>query len=417
MKVLVIGGLASSLINFRGPMLRAFGEAGFQVHAAASGDDPDVAARLDAYSMRYHPVRISRAGINPFADLLSCLDLWRLIRRLKPEIVFCYTIKPVIYGGLVAWVCGVPKRFAMITGLGYAFLDSPSLRQRLASCFARGLYRVTMKKYHRVFFQNPDDANYFVGQMIAQPQQTVVINGSGVDTSDFAYSPVSRDPPDCRFQLIARLLRDKGVMEYLEAGRKIREEAPRASYELVGDFDPNPASLKQADLDPYLRDGVVKFHGPQTDVRPYLSDCDVYVLPSYREGTPRTVLEAMATGRAIITTDAPGCRETVRPMREEQRPEISDVLAGGDYDAQGWLRIGKLKVGTNGILIPVKDVDSLVQAMRIFIEHRELIPVMGFESRRYAEERYDVHKVNVVILRAMGLATTQWSQEEEGERV
>lgn len=402
--VLVIGALPRDLINFRGPLISSMLARGHRVITTSNGRDDSIESTLTAWGVAYHNNKIHRAGASPIHDFRAFVDLVLLIRRIKPERVLAYTIKPVVYGALAARCCGVPGIFAMIEGLGRAFMPTESWRHGLTSLVAKTLYRIGLPLCRRVFFLNPDDLNQMVAQRFLRASQAVLLDGIGIDLDGFPAQPIAHTDT-IRFLMIARLLRDKGVMEYLEAGRKIREQGLIASCELVGDFDPNPSSLEPADLEPYLRDGTASFHGVQKNVRPYLDDCDVYVLPSfYREGTPRTVLEAMSTGRAIITTDAPGCRETVRPMRLEQRPEIGDGLAGGAYDAQGWLRIGKLKVGANGILIPVKDVDSLVQAMRLFIEHRELIPLMGRESRRYAEERYDVRKVNAVMLEAMGLS-------------
>jgi glycosyltransferase involved in cell wall biosynthesis len=197
-----------------------------------------------------------------------------------------------------------------------------------------------------------------------------VVNGSGVDVGSFAVAPLPAGP--VRFLLIGRLLGDKGVREYAQAAQAVRQQYPNVQFTLVGMIDSNPNSIAQAELDAWVADGRLAFLGSMADVRPAIAASSVYVLPSYREGTPRTVLEAMAMGRPIITTDAPGCRETVVD-------------------------------GDNGFLVPVKSVEALVQAMVRFIQDPALAPRMGARSRQIAEAKYDVHQVNAVMLREMGL--------------
>ena len=387
---LIIGALPSSLVNFRGPLLRAMRAKGHSVLAAANGRDAGTEAALREMGVAYCPVRMARAGMNPLVDAATLADLVRLVRRVNPDLVLNYTIKPVVYGGMASRICGVKSIYSLVTGLGYAFMETASLRQQWAGRLARLLYRASLRHSRRVFFQNPDDARAFIDLKLVDARQTVQVDGSGVDLEKFsAVAPrrtqTVRDDPAIRFLLIARLLKDKGIMEYVEAARRARQTRPRSEYHLLGPFDPNPAALTPAAVESWETEGWIHFHGEQGDVRPFLAQCDVYVLPSYREGTPRTVLEAMAMGRAIITTDAPGCRETVREGEG------------------GWIRQGPLKIGTNGILVPTRDANALAEAMEYFIQRPNEIARMGAESRRYAQERYDVHKVNAAMLEAMGL--------------
>ena len=388
MNILVVGAWPFSLVNFRGTLLQAMQAAGHGVFAAANRRDPNTEEKLKELGVEYCPIRIARAGMNPLADLITLLDLIRLMRRVKPDVVLNYTIKPVIYGGWAARLCGVPVIHSLITGLGFAFKDESTLLHRLTGWTARIFYRLSLRRSRRVFFQNPDDARTFVDLGLVAEDRIVVVNGSGVDLMSFPFAvprqPRSLDTP-VRFLLVARLLRDKGIGEYAAAARLVKQKYPAAEFHLVGPFDPNPGGLKVDEIQAWERDGVILFHGHQANVRPFFLDCHVYVLPTrYGEGTPRTVLEAMATGRAIITTDAPGCRETV-------------CIGDGEKKAE------TLKTGKNGILVPVKNPEALAAAMEFFIQNRDQIEIMGRESRRYAEERYDVHKVNEVMLREMGL--------------
>jgi glycosyltransferase involved in cell wall biosynthesis len=409
---LLIGALPGSLVNFRGPLIRALLAKGLKVYATANGPDAETESQLRALGVEYCPIQIARAGMNPLADVITLIDLIRLMQRVKPDVVLSYTIKPVIYGGLAARICGVASIYSLVTGLGYAFMDAATARQQMAKRLAKFLYHLSLRYSRRVFFQNPDDCLAFIEMGLITQDRAVVVNGSGVDLELFPFmetaltvcADATRDGVAStgngvnrfvRFLLIARLLRDKGLGEYAAAAKIVKQKHPCAEFHLIGYFEPNPADVKPEEVQEWQEDGLIRFHGEQSDVRPFLRDCDVYVLPSYREGTPRTVLEAMATGRAIITTDAPGCRETVC---------FKDEGEGNEPLAKTNGRIpGKLKMGKNGILTPVKDAEALAEAMEFFLKHPEQIAIMGRESRHYAEERYDVHKVNAVIMQEMGL--------------
>ncbi len=371
MKFLLIAGLAESLINFRGPLIAALQARGLQVHVAAPELKPESAVyqQLQAKGVVVHSVPLRRTGMSPLADAHTLWSLWRLMRCVQPDFVMGYTIKPVIYGSLAAWLARVPNRFALITGLGYAFQQQGqgSRLQRLV----RQLYTAALARVQTVFFQNPDDETLFRERgIVAASARTCVVNGSGGDVGAFAVAPLPPGPP-C-FLLIARLLGDKGVREYAQAARRIRAAHPAVRCQLVGWIDSNPDAIAQSELDAWVADGTLEFLGRLSDVRPAIAACSVYVLPSYREGTPRTVLEAMAMGRAVITTDAPGCRETVVD-------------------------------GDNGFLVAVQSVDALEQAMLRFVQDADLAARMGQRGHQIAQDKYDVHKVNAAMLHAMGL--------------
>lgn len=369
-RALVIASYPDSILKFRGPLLEAMVASGWDVHIAAPAVDamPGLREALASMGVALHDIPLSRTGTNPVADLGLVLALRRLMRELQPTVVLPYTIKPVIYGTIAAWMAGVPRRFALVTGLGYAFTGD---RQGVVKRVVSSLYRFALGRTHKVFFQNPDDERLFRELGIAPAGiPSVVVNGSGVDVAAFPVTPLPGGDPV--FLLIGRLLGDKGVREFAEAARQVKALHPEVRFRVVGWIDSNPDAIAQSELDAWVADGTLEFLGKLDDVRPAIAASTVYVLPSYREGTPRTVLEAMAMGRPIITTDAPGCRETVID-------------------------------GDNGFLVPVQSVDALVDAMLKFIEDPTLAPRMGRRSRQIAEDKYDVHKVNAVMLREMGI--------------
>ena len=379
MKFLIISSFLPSILNFRGKLLEAIQKKGFEVHIIA----PDLALfkvehkKLEALGYHVHEVTMQRTGTNPIADIKTLGAMYKLIKKIKPDYVLSYTIKPVIYGTLATWLAKVPHRFALITGLGYAFQNVETHSKRsVFQKLVHGLYQQALLRSHKAFFQNPDDLKLFQDlKLLGSNTPAVVVNGSGVNVTDFNVLPLPLDAsqkPKISFLLIARLLVDKGVREYAEAARIIQQQYPHVEFNLVGWIDENPSAIRQQELDQWVASNTLKFWGKLTDVRPAIAESSVYILPSYREGTPRTVLEAMAMGRAIITTDAPGCRETVVD-------------------------------GDNGFLVEVKSVESLVEAMQKFINQPELIEKMGNRSREIALHKYDVHQVNTHMMQEMGL--------------
>ncbi len=375
-KILVIANSSSSLIGFRKPLLLALVEKGLVVHVAAPGlqQDEDATKELEQAGIITHNIPMERTGINPFADLKTLLALYKLMKKVQPEVTLGYTVKPVIYGTVAAWLAKVPRRYALITGLGYAFQESADNRKRkIIRSILQGLYRFALKRTDGVFFQNPDDEALFKEREILSPATlSYVVNGSGVDLQEYPETPIKSK--SIRFLFIGRLLGDKGIREYLAAAKIIKERYPEVEIDIVGPLDINPDAIQKEELNEWIESGVINYHGRLNDVRPKIAACSVFVLPSYREGTPRSTLEAMAMGRAIITTDAPGCRETVVE-------------------------------GENGFLVPVQDAKSLAHAMERFIQQPELIKSMGKRSRAIAEERYDVNKVNAAMMQGMRLET------------
>ena len=379
MKYLIIASYPASILKFRGALIKALQDKGFEIHIAAPEFEifPEEYESLTALGYVVHPIPMQRTGTNPLNDAKTLSALYLLMKKIKPSHVMGYTIKPVIYGSLAAKLARVPHRFALITGLGYAFqgADEQDYKKSNLQKIMHKLYSVALASTHKVFFQNPDDEALFKSMGILTPNaSTTVVNGSGVDISEYSVQPFATidDILIPRFLLIARLLGDKGVREYAQAARIVKEKYPQAQFDLVGWIDDNPDAIEQKELDNWINAGLFNFWGKLDDVKPAIAASSIYVLPSYREGTPRTVLEAMAMGRPIITTDAPGCRETVID-------------------------------GYNGYLVPVKAVEELAAAMERFIVNPELIIEMGKASRQLVEEKFDVDAVNQSMLEAMGL--------------
>jgi glycosyltransferase involved in cell wall biosynthesis len=369
-RVLIVGSFAPSLIRFRGPLIAAMIECGHSVVAAAPDIDPETAGALHGLGATAREIPLRNVSLNPLALLRSISAMRALIRDERPDVVLAYTIKPVIVSALAGRAERVGTIVSLITGAGYAFTGGREPRRVLSRIAASLLYRMALSRSDVIIFQNPDDQQLFEGlRLIPRSREVHRVNGSGVDLTDFSPAAV---PANASFLMIARLLKDKGIREFAEAAKRVKAEHPEVPVVLVGDFDPSPDSLSREELDELIRCGV-DYRGYLADVRPAIAECSVYVLPSYREGTPRSVLEAMAMGRAIITTDAPGCRETVID-------------------------------GENGFLVRPRDAESLYEAMMRFVDEPRLASRMGARSRSLVEAKFDVREVNASLLRFAGLS-------------
>lgn len=366
--VAIISSQAFSLFNFRGPLICDLVANGVTVFALAPDYDDENRQKIISIGAEPIDYCLVRAGMNPFRDVLDTLKLAVLLRRLRPTVTLGYFIKPVIFGTLAASLAGVPRRVAMIEGLGYVFTSSggrdPVHRQVLLAMVSR-LYRFALSRAHKVIFLNSDDIDEFVGAGLVKESKVIKLGGIGVDLAHWPFTEPITQP--VTFLLAARLLREKGIVEYVEAARLVKARHSHVRFVLLGGLDPNPGGLGQPEVIAWVNEGLLEWPG-HVAVKPWLAQTSVYVLPSYyREGVPRSTQEAMAMGRAVITTNAPGCRETVDE-------------------------------GVNGFLVPVRDVPALAAAMMRFVERPALIAVMGLESRRLAEDRFDVHKINARLL-------------------
>ena len=368
MKIMVLSSFTTSLFWFRIDMMKSFLAAGCEVVAVGDGPEEEWEPKFRELGIRYRQISVQRNGMNPFHDLKTLFAIYRLLGQERPDKIFSYQAKTVIYGGIAAWLRGIREVYPMIAGVGSAFLGE-GLKRKLLRTVLVMEYKLGLANAKKIFFQNRDDLKVFTDNKILKEERVVMINGSGVNLSQFSVTSL---PEKISFLCISRLIRDKGVWEYLEACREIRKRHPEVGCVLVGPYDTNPSAIQPEELQGFIDDGSVEYAGPQKNVAPFLQNCTAYVLPSYHEGTPKTVLEAMASGRPAITTDAPGCRETVTD-------------------------------GVNGYLVPVKDVDAIVAAMEKMIAEPQENVRMAKAARQIAEEKYDVNKVNLAIRKTMGI--------------
>jgi len=356
-KILLVSRCAWTLYNFRAGLMRALKQQGVIVIGGGAGGD-GFEPRIAALGVPFISLPISKKAINPLADARLFCTLYRWYRRERPHVVHHFTIKPVIYGSLAARLAGVPRVVNTVTGLGFVFTE-----ERLA--WLRRLvewqYRLSLACAHFTFFQNGDDWKLFRARRLISSEKAGLLPGSGVDCQFFAPAaipePAAAQP--LTFLMVARLLREKGVEEFVEAARRVKCDFPEARFQLLGGRDErNPTVVPQADLERWQAEGLVNWLGEVPDVRPLVGQADVVVLPSYREGIPRALLEAAAMGKALITTDTVGCREVVDD-------------------------------GVNGLLVPVKDAEALARAMVHLLHNSAVRARMGKAGREKMQREFD----------------------------
>jgi glycosyltransferase involved in cell wall biosynthesis len=351
--VLISINAAWNIVNFRAGLIRALQGAGHRVVALAPEDG--YGGRLAGLGVDYHPIGMDRQGISPARDLLLLWRYWRAFRRLRPDIFLGFTAKPNVYGSLAARALGIPV-VNNVSGLGTAFIRG-GLLGRIVSL----LYKIAFRRSATIFFQNGEDRDLFVAGGIVRPGQARLLPGSGIDLDRFRPAPApGAAAAGFTFLLIARLLWDKGVAEYVEAARRVRRDSPNARFQLLGFLDvPNRTAVSRGDVEAWVEEGVIDYLGETEDVRPFIAAADCVVLPSYREGLPRTLLEAGAMARPLIATDVPGCRQAVED-------------------------------GVNGFLCAVRDPESLAAAMNRMIGlGRDERARLGARARDKVEREFD----------------------------
>lgn len=359
--VVFLGTDFDHLYKARAPLLRALVADGARVVALTPpGRSVKGLELLSSWGVEYQEVPLRRAGLNPFGDLEYFRALIGHMRREAPDVLLACTAKAIIYGVVVGRLVGVRRIVAMITGLGYAFTEGAELKRRIARLAGMIGYWLTLRLTNQVVMQNADDKAFLVDHGLCPASKIALVAGSGVDTQNFQASPLPPGPPVVL--MVSRLLTDKGVREYVAAAGLVTARKPEVRFVLVGDTYPNPSAIPRSEIDSWAKAGVVEHIEGTSDVRPYLEAAHLFVLPSYREGTPIAVLEAMSTGRAIVTTDVPGCRETVRS-------------------------------GVNGLLAPAKDAAALAAAIEEVLADPDTLVQMGRRSREIAERVFDSRKV------------------------
>ncbi|MDC0590418.1 glycosyltransferase family 4 protein [Gammaproteobacteria bacterium] len=366
MKIILCGSEAYSVKMFRGDLVRDLVTQGHDVIIMVNNASEKHLREFSSLGASYINSPISRSSLNPLKDIKVFLNFFKVFMREQPDCVLSYTIKPVVWSGMVLRFFPKIRFIGMITGLGYAFNGQGRSRSLLSS-IVKLLYKLALAKAYSVIFQNPDNKAIFIKLGIVDPRKAIVVNGSGVNLDHFSYHPYYADENRVSFLMIARLLKDKGILEFLSAARSLKSEYSDIDFILLGHEDKSENSVSMEEINELDRSGVISFHGFVDDVRNFLIGSAVYVLPSYHEGLPRSVLEAMAIGRPIITTNVPGCRETVVN-------------------------------GVNGWLVPKGDSDALIEKMRWFMGRRSEINKMGSSSREIAIKKFDVKEINKDIL-------------------
>jgi glycosyltransferase involved in cell wall biosynthesis len=358
--IVILSNRASSLINFRAHTIKRLVALNYKTYVLAP--DFNFKYKEQLKLLGAHPVScpMHSVGLNPFKDFFNTIELFFILKKIKPDIFFSFTIKPVIFGNIAAFLAGIPKCISLIEGLGYVFIKNPKegMLKVFLRFFISVLYKLALKIPKKVIFLNSADKELFVNNNLVDSYKTDILNGIGVDLNFWA--PRNRIKKSITFVLVARLLYDKGIVEFVEAARIIKARFKNVNFVLVGGLDFNPSAIDKKTVLKWVDEGLIKWEGHVPSAKPILSRASVFVLPSYREGLPLSIQEAMAMGMPIITSDAPGCIDTVIHKK-------------------------------NGFIVPVRNPKALAAAMTHFINNPKLIKLMGDRSRRLAEKWFDIN--------------------------
>lgn len=374
MKVVIIGTVASSFLGFRLGLIQNILQQGCQVYAFTSEYTEDELKRIEALGAIPITYALNRGGLNPLADMKSTYLLSKKIQKINPDLVFSYFVKPVIFGTLAAKLAKVPKIVGMLEGLGYTFTDQPeglSKKIKLIRKIQVFLYKLALPQLNQLIFLNPDDPKDLLEIHSIKVKKVEVLGGIGLNLEDYPYS--NSYPSNPTFIFIARLLAEKGIHDYISAARSVKNKYPDTKFIVLGTIDKEAlGALRESELQQLIEENIFEYPGHVNNVSEWIGKSSVFVLPSYREGVPRSTQEAMAIGRPVITTDVPGCRETVVD-------------------------------GVNGFLVEKWNPQALAEKIIYFIEHPEQIEKMGYESYKIAQEKFDADKVNQRLLNILGL--------------
>lgn len=374
--IVFIGTIASSIYDFRADLIRSLLKQGHRIYAFTSqytAEDINKIEQLGAIPVTY---TLNRGGLNPLADIVATYQLLKKIKHINPDVVFSYFAKPVIFGTLAAKLAKVPRVIGMLEGLGYTFTEQPeglSHKTKFIRYIQVFLYKMALPMLDQLIFLNPDDPKDLLETYSIKVKKVVILGGIGLNLQEYPYQPVDDISLPIKFLFIGRLLKEKGIHEFVQAAKLVKKQYPKTQFTILGQIDTfNIGALQQAELDDLIASCVVEYRGQVNNVKDWITNSHVFVLPSYREGVPRSTQEAMAIGRAIITTDVPGCRETVIQNR-------------------------------NGFIIPRWDSKTLAEYMIYFIENPKQIRFMGDESHKIAIDKFDVEKVNQRLQNILGV--------------
>lgn len=373
--MVMIGTTAACFYGFRAELIKNLNLKNITVYAFTTDNDAlelEKISELGAIPISY---QLNRGGLNPLADMLATFKLAQQIKQLKPDLVFSYFAKPVIFGTLAAKIAKVPKIIGMLEGLGYTFTDQPnglSSKTKLIKAIQVFLYKLALPKLNQLILLNHDDKTDLLINNDIEVKETYILGGIGLDLNQYKYSPAIIDLP-IQFLFIGRLLKEKGIHDFIAAAQIVKEKFPQTTFTVLGGIDEaNLGALTQGELTQYIDQNVIDYHGHVENIAEWIKQSHVFVLPSYREGVPRSTQEAMAIGRPVITTDVPGCRDTVID-------------------------------GVNGFLVPKWNPQALAEKMIYFIEQPEQVRIMGDESYKIAVEKFDADKVNQRLLEILGI--------------
>lgn len=375
-KIVIIGTVASSFYGFRADLINTILKHGHQVYAFTSeytSEDLKKIEQLGAIPVTYD---LNRGGLNPCADIIATYQLSTKIQKIKPDLVFLYFSKPVIFGTIAAKIAKVPQVIGMLEGLGYTFTEQPeglSKKTQLIKRVQILLYKIALPQLNKLIFLNPDDPKDLLEKYSIKVKKVDILGGIGLNLKHFPYQPVIKIERPIQFLFIGRLLKEKGIHEFVQAAKLVKRKYPETQFTVLGAIDQyNLGALKQSELEELIASNIINYPGHVNNVKDWIANNHVFVLPSYREGVPRSTQEAMAIGRPIITTDVPGCRETVID-------------------------------GVNGFLVPRWAHEVLAEKMMYFIQHPDQIEKMGYESYKIAKEKFDAEKVNQRLMNILGL--------------
>ena len=371
--IVMIGTTAACFYGFRAELIKILKSNNIAIYAFTTDQDKIELEKIKILGAIPVIYQLNRGGLNPLMDILATYKLAQQIKKLQPDLVFSYFTKPVIYGTLAAKFVKVPKIIGMLEGLGYTFTDQPngqSPKTKLIKAIQTFLYKLALPKLDHLIFLNKDDLNDLITKNNIQVKQTHVLGGIGLDLNQYNYTPANSSLP-LKFLFIGRLLKEKGIHDFIAAAKIVKSKFPETVFTILGGVDEaNLGALTKNELNQYIENELIEYPGHVSNIPEWIKNSSVFVLPSYREGVPRSTQEAMAIGRPVITTDVPGCRETVID-------------------------------GVNGFLVPKWNAEVLAEKMIYFIEHPGQIRVMGDASCKIAQEKFDADEVNQRLLKIL----------------